>query len=517
MGPVRQGSSRSSGPSACVAALGLAAAVLAASGCPTSGQRRVAQGPAEERPNLLIIVSDDQSGLCLGAAGDPRGATPNLDRLAAQGVFFARAFCNAPVCTASRQSFITGKLPHAVGVTRLGTPLPDDARTLGTWLGENGYRTAAIGKMHFNGPSHHGFDARIDVGEWLRHLRESPPPGGDHRRPWRPFVDPPDAWLNARCRDEGLPEGSTASTFFIDRALEFARREDERPFAMVVSLYEPHAPFRFPREWRGRYRPDQFPVPPATEAERRDAPRVFRQLTGDDLRGIQAAYYTSLSFMDHQVGRLLRGLDEGGLGEKTLVVFLSDNGYLLGQHGRVEKNCFYEPAVRVPLMLRWPGKLPAGRKVADLVELVDLFPTLCRLIDIPEPAGLQGMDLSTLARGAPGASGRPAVFSEYNESEEAMIRTPRHKLILGTGRRARRDHLEADAPAAGPYVRLFDLESDPEEKVDLGADPALEALRRDLIGAMHDRFARSWTGPDPIPAGLPPRDAIEWCLSPRDP
>ena len=141
-----------------------------------TGLRTASPGPERHRqvgqvPNLLIIVADDQSGLCLGAAGDKRGATPHLDALARQGVYFERAFCNSPLCTSSRQSFITGLLPHATGVTRLETRLPEKALTLGRWLSILGYRTAAIGKMHFNGPSRHGFDTRIDVADWHAELR----------------------------------------------------------------------------------------------------------------------------------------------------------------------------------------------------------------------------------------------------------------------------------------------------------------------------------------------------------
>ena len=314
-------------------------------------------------PNLLIIVSDDQSGLCLGVAGDQRHPTPNLDHLAGQGVFFSRAFCNSPLCTPSRQSLITGLLPHAVGVTRLETRLPDRALTLGHWFSVLGYRTAAIGKMHFNGPSHHGFDTRIDVGQWHKYLLRNPPVGGDHRREWRPFVDPPTVWLNARCEDHGLPAASMESTYFVDRAIEFMNQDRNHPFAMVVGFYDPHAPFRFPREWLGRYRPQQFSGPTISVRDREELPKVFHNLTDDDFRGIQAAYYSSLSFMDSQVGRLVQSLDSSGLGSNTLVVFLSDNGYMLGQHGRVEKNCFYEPAVRVPLIFRWPGHLPEGRQL----------------------------------------------------------------------------------------------------------------------------------------------------------
>ena len=135
--------------------------------------------PQESRPNLLVIVADDHAAWTLGSDGDPNRATPNLDALARQGTLFQRAYCNSPVCTPSRQSLITGKLPHSIGVTQLSTRLSDDVLTIGQWLRDRNYATIAIGKMHFNGPSKHGFDVRIDTPEWERSLREHRPRGGD--------------------------------------------------------------------------------------------------------------------------------------------------------------------------------------------------------------------------------------------------------------------------------------------------------------------------------------------------
>lgn len=467
-------------------------------------------------PNLLVIVADDQSGLCLGAAGDTRGATPNLDALARQGVLFEKTFCNSPLCTPSRQSFITGLLPHAVGVTRLATPLPEKALTLGRWLSVLGYRSAAIGKMHFNGPSHHGFEVRVDTTDWLSHLKELQPPSAGYRRPWRPFVDPPAVWLNTRCQDAGLPAAAMESAFFVDRAIEYMNGNRNHPFAMVVGFYEPHAPFRFPKEWLGRYRPKQFQTASLSDQDREDQPKIFRQLSDNDFRGIQAAYYTSLSFTDAQIGRLLQALDENELDKNTLVVFLSDNGYMLGQHGLVEKNCFYEPAVRVPLIMRWPGHLPQGKRVSELVELVDLFPTICSLLKVPRPPVLHGVDLVPLIEGKPGAEHREVVFSEYTENEEAMVRSNRYKLIVGTGRRERKDHLETGHPLSGPYQRLFDLEHDPDETTNLSQDPRFDPIRENLLRKLHARLVSTWTGPEPIPQGLSELETIHWCLTPRD-
>jgi choline-sulfatase len=475
-----------------------------------------AGGKPEGRPNLLLIIADDHGGGTLGIEGDPRQATPGLDELAREGVLFERAYCNSPLCTPSRQSLITGKLPHATGVTQLTTPLPDDVLTMGEWFRDQGYQTGAIGKMHFNGPSTHGFALRLDTANWQNHLRKHPPEGGDHRRPWRPFQDPPAVWLNADCRSTGLPVESMQSTYFVNRALDYIRDCGDRPFAVVVSFYDPHSPFNFPRRWRPRFRPEDFPVPPISERDRREQPEIFASLTPDQIRGIQAAYYTSLSFVDLEVGRLLSGLDRLNLSERTLVVYVGDNGYMLGQHGRFEKHCFYEPAVRVPMIVRWPGTIPAGRRVREPVELVDVLPTALQLLRLPAPTGLHGMDLSPLVLGNSRARGHDEVYSEYLENEEAMVRTDRFKLIVGTGRRHRQDGYQTGKPLPGPYQRLFDEVDDPAETHDLADDPAHQAIKDDLLHRMHRRMTTTRDGLEPVPPGLSELEAIHWCLIPRD-
>jgi len=454
----------------------------------------------------------------LGINGDPRQATPNLDALARQGVLFDRAFCNSPVCTPSRQSLITGKLPHAIGVTQLATRLSDSVLTMGEWLCDLDYQTLAIGKMHFNGPSTHGFETRLDTPDWKRELRAHPPRGGDNRRPWRPFRDPAREWLNAEARSEGLPVESMQSTYFVDQAIHYLKEKHDRPFAMIVGFHDPHSPFCFPREWEGRFRPGQFSVPPVSEQDRREQPAVFAALSPEDVRGIQAAYYTSLSFMDSQVGRLIRALDESGLSSQTLVVYVGDNGYMLGQHGRFEKHCFYEPAVRIPLIMRWPGQISGNRRVNELVEMVDVLPTVLHLMQLPLPPGLQGIDLQPVLEGKPGAAAHEVIFSEYLENEEAMVRSARYKLIVGTGRRLRQDGYQTKRPLPlpGPYERLYDLESDPGESKNLSDDPRLRSVNEDMLNHMYTRLVSTREGLEPIPPGLSRMEAIEWCLVPRD-
>jgi arylsulfatase A-like enzyme len=471
-----------------------------------------------DRPNLLVIVADDHAAWTLGVDGDPRRATPNLDALARQGTFFRRAYCNSPVCTPSRQSLITGRLPHAIGVTQLATRLSDQVLTLGEWLRDLDYRTAAIGKMHFNGPSAHGFDLRVDTAEWERSLRQHAPRGGDQRWPWRPIVDPAREWLNADDRAVGLPPDSMQSTFFVDRAIEFLKQKRSRPFAMVVSFYEPHSPFHFPDGWARRFRPGQFPVFPISEQDRRQQPEIFATLSDGDVRGIQAAYFTSLSFVDSRIGRLIEAVDQMGLTASTLVVYVGDNGYMLGQHGRFEKHCFFEQAVRIPMIIRWPGHIDSGRQVTDLVEMVDVMPTVLHLMDLPVPPELQGMDLVPLLEKRTGARGRDIVFSEYLENEEAMVRSARYKLNVCTGRRLREDGYRTAELwwLPGPYERLYDMVADPEETIDLSEDRAHAAVKEDLLERMFERMATTRGGLEPIPPRLSRLEAIHWCLVPRD-
>ena len=500
-------------------ALLIPAAMIHPEGLARPHPPRLAEGRARG-PNLLILIGDDHAGGLLGIDGDPRQATPRLDALARQGVRFDRAYCNSPVCTASRQSFITGRLPHAVGVTRLLTPLPDSAVTLGDWLGDLGYDTAAIGKMHFNGPSKHGFAERLDSNEWSRWLDSHPLPKGDKPMRWRPFQDPAAIWLNAEGKSYGLPESAMESTYFVDHATKFFERHKDKsrsaPFALVVGFYEPHSPFKFPHEWKGRFRPDQFTASPISESDRLEQPKVFANLTPDDVKGIQASYYTSMSFLDHQIGRVLDALEASKLAEDTIVVYFGDNGYMLGQHGRFEKHCSYEPSVRVPLIFRWPGHLPADRRVTGLVELVDVLPTLLDLAEQPMPPDLHGRSLKGVALGEAGAKGRDVVVSEYLENEEAMARSDRYKLVVSTGARDRKDGYQTGRPLPGPSEKLFDLEADPGETTDVSARPDLAPIVDDLRRKLLDRLSSTRGGRTPVPPGLSGAEALRWCLVPQD-
>ena len=179
--------------------------------------------------------------------------------------------------------------------------------------------------------------------------------------PWRPFRDPARVWLNSAGLPFAAHDEDMAGTFFARQAVGYLREHREKPFFLMVSFYEPHSPFRFPIEYRGKYNPEQFAVPKVGPEDDAQIPAIFRDLTDREKQGIVAAYHTSTEFMDKNVGLVLDALKQTGHAADTLVIYTGDHGYMLGQHGRFEKHCCYEPAVRAPLLLRWPKHVEGGR------------------------------------------------------------------------------------------------------------------------------------------------------------
>lgn len=473
---------------------------------------------AARRPNILWICADDLSCQMIGAYGAKGVATPNIDRLANQGARFDRAYCNSPVCTASRGSFLTGRYPRSVGVTLLKTPLPERETTLAELLVAEGYTTAAFGKMHFNSKLKHGFEARLDLEDhaaWLRGRQLSPlPPGLEVQPKWRPFVDPARVWLNAAAKPIGRHDAEMASSWLVDNAAKFLSTPREKPFFLMFSFYEPHSPFWFPVEDAGRHRADEYPSPAPLPRDLREVPKIFRDLTDQDKRGIVAAYATSVEFLDRSIGRLLDALEKSPAAKNTVVALIGDHGYMLGQHGRFEKHCFYEPAVRAPLLIRLPGH-KANPTTTALVEFVDLAPTLLELAGARVPRDMQGRSLGPLLNG--GASRhREWVISEYAENEEAMIRDERFKLVYCTGKRERQDGYTTGESLKRRQIRLFDLQADPQETVDLAGRPEHADRVRLMLGRLADHVRR--TAPDS--AGLPTTDdamvLLDAGLAPQD-
>lgn len=505
-------------------------------------------GRAQDRPlNLLYLIADDHAGYVLGAQGNKLARTPNLDRLASEGTRFASNFCNSPVCTPSRQSIITGQMPHSAGVTVLSTPLSETKPTIAKHLSAKGLDTAVFGKMHFNRPGQpglHGFRTAdtedVVQKRWLQAVGPASPPAGVKVKPaWRPFRDPASIWLNADALPFPRPYAQMKSTWVADQACQYLQAHKDNPFALWVSFQEPHSPFDFPLEDRNKFDPSKFPIHPIGPDDHAQIPVIFRDLSPAERQGIAAAYYTSVSFLDRNIGVVLRKLQDLKLTENTLVIYMADHGYSLGQHGRFEKHCMFDPAMHVPLMFRLPGRVKPG-VVHDLTESVDVGPTILDLLGAEPFAKTHGQSLRPYLEGSRPAQPKTSVFSEYLENEEACVRTERWKFAIGSGRRFRTDGyindeqfrwalsrgmfeeipleqrrrmgLEISPPSRS--VRLFDLQADPGELNNVAAKhPEVAAeMSKQLLARLQQ------THPDAKdqPSSGDVIEQIEWYLRPRD-
>ncbi len=457
---------------------------------------------AASKPNLLFLIADDHAGYVLGAAGNKQARTPNLDRLAAEGTRFAAHTCNSPVCTPSRQSILTGLYPHAAGVTTLSTPLDEAKLTLPDLLTSSGYRTAVFGKMHFNRPGQdglHGFGTCITEDRINRGWQQAV---GRPALPWQPFRTPSEVWLNAEKRPQPFSFEEMRSTWATNEAMKWLgehTKQADQPFALWLSIQEPHSPFWFPREDERLFDPASFRLPEVGPEDAWQIPNIFKPLSPAQKQGIVAAYYTSAYHLDRNLGRMLDHLRQLDREKDTLVVYMADHGYSLGHHGRFEKHCMYTPALHVPLIFRFPAKVSARKAIRHRTESVDVAPTILNLLAAERLPRTHGRDLF-------GDPPRQEIFSEYLENEEAALLWDRWKLIYTTGRRARQDGYTVDNPTPGRIVRLYDQKSDPGEFINVAAKHP--ALVQTLTAKLEAKFQE--THPEPglkLDDYLRPRDA----------
>ena len=472
------------------------------------------------KPNFIFILADDHAGYVLGADGNRLARTPHLDRFAAQGMRFASHYCNSPVCTPSRQSFFTGQLPHMAGVTRLPTPLSDDKPTLAKQFREAGYTTAVFGKMHFirpGTPGMHGFDVvhteDVLTREWQKEVTpRALPEGIPIKPPWKPLKDPARIWLNADKLPYPRHAADMRASFQVNQVERFLAEHKDRPFALWVSFLEPHSPYDFPFEYRNKFAPSSFQPPRVGPEDAAQIPLIFRDLSESDKQGIIAAYYTSVEYLDSNIGRVLSKVHELGLDDNTCVVYSADHGYDLGQHGRFEKHCGYDPALRIPLLMRYPGRIRAG-VVRDLTEHVDVTATIVDVMGLPALPIMHGRSLRPYLDRKP-TQPRDHIFSEYLENEEAYIRTDAWKFIYCSGKRTRKDGYVTDNPTPGRYKILYDLKNDPGEFRNVAREDTKTVA--ELQHLMLDRFRNTHPGASDEPKNGSADEALDWYLRPRD-
>jgi arylsulfatase A-like enzyme len=490
--------------------------------------------------NVLWIMTDQHRADCLGFMGHPVVQTPHLDRLAASGIVFENAFCQSPACMASRAVLFTGRYPTAVRVRGMGV-LPPSETTFPELLRRRGYRTAAFGKVHLtpeqytraqlrsetptldwrrfaadaalapapDDPCKENYGFEIHVGcedilvgqfhDWLRRKQRQV----FDRRPERFAADGPgDLYVSP------YPAEFHPTTFIAEETAQFIREQkDSGPWFAFCSFVAPHHPFEAPQTEIDRYAEDSIPLPawkggvaadfippPASKAigeTQHYPPEIQRRIVWH--------YLAAVSLIDAGVGRVLEALEKSGQMDKTLIVFNSDHGEFLGNHGLLRKpSLHYDETLRVPLLIRLPGGQAGGRRVPGLVELTDVHPTLLGLLGIPRNTGVQGRDWSGALR-AGGPIEREDVYSDMFDLTPQRfgelfgpymavqtLRTPRWKLNLYPTTEAR-------------FGQLFDLRNDPDETCNLYADPGSRAVREELLWRLLQRIERNT---DPLPLYL---------------
>lgn len=429
--------------------------------------------PAADRPNILFIIADDLTDTALGCYGNTVCQTPNLDRLAAQGVRFTRAYCQGTYCGPSRASFLSGYYPHATGVQGYISPREaiGDRATWPQHFKNAGYHTARVSKIfHMGVPGgiEEGSDGADDPLSWSERFNS---PGPEWRAPGRgeTLEKNPDGRkpvmggntfvvVAADGDDDVHADGKTAA-----KACELLATPRREPFFLAVGFVRPHVPFVAPKKYFDLYPPESMVLPEKVPGDWDDIPKpginyktsVNMQMDEARQKKALAGYYAAVSYIDAQVGRVLDALERSGQADNTIVIFTSDHGYHLGEHDFWAKVSLHDESARVPLLIRAPGMKPGVRHA--LVELIDLFPTTVRMCGLEVPARLQGRDLAPVLAD-PKAAVRDAVFSVAGTSKGLLLRDERWAF------------LQYGEDARGG-VELYDMQTDPRQIHNLAARP----------------------------------------------
>jgi N-sulfoglucosamine sulfohydrolase len=454
--------------------------------CLTLAPAHAADGP--KRPNVVLIIADDLAWDDCGAFGNPGVRTPNIDRLAREGMRFDRAFVTASSCSPSRSSLLTGRYPHNTGAEELHWPLPPGQVGLVEKLRAAGYWTAAAGKWHLGQPSQRRFDL----------VREADPSGFQLG--------------TAKGAGDGMnARGPGAARAGCDQWIPVLRdRPRDRPFFLWLASLDPHRDYEQGIIARP-HRPEDVAVPPYLP----DVPEVRKDL---------ALYYDEIGRLDHYVGEVLAELDRQGEARDTLVLFLSDNGRPFPRC----KTTLYDSGIRTPLIARWPGRIGPGSRCGGLVSTIDIAPTVLKMAGVEPGPTFQGVDLSPLF-GDPTARVRERIFAERNwhdyQSHGRAARSERFKYIRNddsdkaltppadavrspTFRAMRRLRDEGKLTpvqqscfvSPRPVEELYDVQADPDELVNLAGDPKHAQILGELRRALSNWERETGDAPPPRPS-----------------
>ena len=441
------------------------------------------------QPNVLFLISDDLNNY-LGCYGDPRAKTPNIDKLAARGVKFERSYCTFPLCGPSRNSMLTGLYPNSTGIltnSQIFRQTIPSQLSLSQTFRQAGYFAARIGKLyHYNVPNSIGTNGHDDPASWELELN----PAGVDRLEEQPkiFTLTPGqyggtlSWYASPKSDEHHTDAMMAAD--AGWVLERCARQKQRPFFLAVGFFRPHTPYVSPKTpYFDQYPEAEMPVVQGVKEDQADVPAAALgsykkeqdKLTDDLRRQCLQAYYASISFMDAQVGRVVDSLDHLGLAENTIIVFTSDHGYHMGEHGLWQKQSLFEGSARVPMLIVAPGTAGKGSVVKTPVSHLDLFPTLAELAGIKAPANLQGQSLVPMLKD-PNATGRGWALTQvvrggnFNRQGAAPARGDKGKRFFGYSLRTPRwRYTEWDEGAEGR--ELYDHDNDPKELTNLADKP----------------------------------------------
>ena len=476
------------------------------------------------RPNILWITTDQQRRDTIAELGYSHMHTPNLDRLVRGGVAFTRAYCQSPICTPSRSSFMTGMYASSVHQNRnkagyfppeyRGEPL-----LVTKILADAGYDCGLIGKLDL-ASDHIGIEERANDGfryfkysslpcsphpeeethdyqVWLRSLGHDPTTllgrKAVHRHAKGRFLPPSP-------EDDNVPAELHQSKWCADRSIEFISEEREGPWLLCLNIFDPHPPYDPPWEYYKRFDPSSLPDPHFTESDLTSQERLngveyqvdARRPEARDIPQLRAAYYAMIELVDEQIGRILSYLDETGQRDETLIVFTTDHGDMLGDHGLTRKGCrFYDGLVRVPFLWSWPGHFEAGLQSDALVELTDIAPTLLEITGQNKPRRMTGISLLPILTGqASPRRHRDFVRSEYFDVQNSGFQLTAvegpdpGRFTFGTMYRDERWKLVVYHTHS--MGELFDMENDPNEFENLWDHPARQALKAELIKASFD-------------------------------
>lgn len=458
-------------------------------------------GAAPARPNVLFIVADDLR-TNLGAYGDKVAKTPNLDRLARRGVTFERAYCQQALCNPSRASVLTGLKPDTLRVWNLQTRFRETtpgAVTLPQYFKQQGYFTQDIGKIF------HNWHQKVagDPDSWsvpaVLHFAQHKSDQAQVGTGPLPPNEAVDGEAEMRdVPDEAYFDGRVAAGA-VQALRDLSKRKE--PFFLAVGFWKPHSPFNPPKRYWDMYRRDEIPPlrdprPPidAPELALPEGADIRRERSAEAALELRHGYYAATSYLDAQVGKVVAELDRLGIADRTVIVFWSDHGLHLGEHGFWGKTSDFELDLRVPLIVVAPGVTGAGVRTASFAELLDLYPTLTDLCGLPPRADLAGVSLRPVLAN-PRATVRPAAFSQQSRHEgkrgagKAMgysVRTGDFRYTewrdWGTGRVL--------------ATELYDHRTDADETRNVAAEPQLKETVRTLAETLSREFP-----PKPLPAG----------------